>query len=107
VEEALAKTFEVFEVGFADFTEEETVEAGDALTVVGPDLGEEPVSFAAAASAAIADGAGAVRIITEPSGRAGRKLPGLEEEAGANKVLHLIARTASKTCSSGEMVRQG
>ena len=93
-EEALAEVFEVFEVGFADFAEEEAFEAGDALAIVGAHLGEEPVGFAAAASAAVADGGGAVGLIAEAGGGAGGELPGLEDDAGADEVQELVAGTA-------------
>ena len=95
-EEAPAEVLEVFEVGFADFAEEEAFEAGDALAVIGAHLGEEPVGFAAAAGAAVADGRGAVGQVAEAGGGAGGELPGLEDDAGADEVLHLILGTAGR-----------
>ena len=65
-------------------------EARDALAVVGTDLGERPVSFAAAASAAVADGIGTVGLIAEASGRAGSQLPGLEDDTGVSEVEELV-----------------
>ncbi len=92
-EEALAEVVEVFEVGFADFAQEEAFEAGEALAIVGAHLGEEPVGFAAAAGAAVADGGGAVGVIAEAGGGAGGELAGLEEDAGADEVLDLVDGT--------------
>ena len=63
------------------------------MAVVGAHLGEEPVGFAAAASAAVADGGGAVGAIAEAGGGAGRELPGLEDDAAADEVQELVAGT--------------
>jgi len=54
----VAEALKVFEVGFADFAEEQTFQAGHPLTVVGAHLGEEPVGLAATASAAVATAVG-------------------------------------------------
>ena len=94
VEEALAEVFKVFEVGFADFTEQEAFEAGNALAIIGADLGEEPVGFAAAARAAVADGFGAIRLIAEARGGAGSKLAGLEDNASLGDIEELVFGTA-------------
>ena len=90
MEEALAKALEVFEIGFDDFTEEKTVEARAALAIVGAHLGGEPVSLAAAASAAVADGIGTAGLIAEPGGGTGGQLAGLEDNAGAGEVEELV-----------------
>jgi hypothetical protein len=94
VEEASAKVLEVLEVGFADLAEEETLEARDALAVVDADLGEEPVGFAPAPGAAVADGSGAVGFVAEASGRAGGELAGLEDDARLGEVEELVGGTA-------------
>ena len=93
LEEALAEVFHILEIGFTDFTEEEAFEAGDALAIVGADLGKQPVGFAAAASAAEADGLGASGQVAEASGGTGGELAGLEEDAGLNEVEQLVPGT--------------
>ena len=51
------------------------------------------MSFATAASAAVADGFGAIGKIAEPGGSAGGELPGLEDDAGIGEVQELILGT--------------
>ena len=89
-EDALAEIFKILCVGLADLAEEETVETGDPLTIVGPHLGEEPVGFAAAARTAVADSSGAIRLIAQSGGGTGGELARLEEDAGADQVIHLV-----------------
>ena len=89
-----AEAFKVFEVGLADLAEEEAFEAGDALAIVGAELGEEPVGFAAAAGAAIADGLGAVGLVAKPGGSAGGELAILQDDTGVGEVEELVAGTA-------------
>ena len=103
-EEAAAEVLEVLEVGFADFAEEEAFEAGPALAIIGAQLGEEPMGFAAAARAAETDGGGADGLIAEAGGGAGRELAGLENDAGPSKVFRLIERTAGALGGQGELV---
>jgi len=93
-EKAPAEDLKVFEIGLADFPEEEAIETGEALAIVGAELGEEPVGFAAAAGAAETDGAGTAGGIAEASGGAGGELPFLEDETGIGEVEKLIPRTA-------------
>jgi hypothetical protein len=59
-EGAAADVIEIFEVGFADFTDQETFKARVTLAIVGAHLGEEPVRFATATSAAVTDKARAI-----------------------------------------------
>ena len=92
-EDVLAEVFKVFEVGLADLAQEEALEARDALAVVGAHLSEEPVGFAAAASATVADGGRAVGPIAEAGGGTGRELLFQEDDAGADKVQELVAGT--------------
>lgn len=89
-EETEAEILEVFEVGLGDFAEEEALEAGAALAIVGAHLGEEPKTFTATAGATIADGGGAVGGIAGASGRAGGELTVLKDEARADEVFELI-----------------
>lgn len=93
-EEALAQGFEIFEVGFADLAEEEAVETGAALAIIGPHLSKEPVGFAAAASAAVADGPRPIRLVAEPGGGTGGELTRLQDKADVGEVEELIARAA-------------
>ncbi len=95
-EKAAAEVLEVLEVGFADLAEEETFETGETLAIVHAHLREQPKGFAATAGAAEADGGGPSRRITETGGGAGRELPGLEDDAGADEVLHLIQGTTRR-----------
>jgi len=92
--DAPPKVFEVFEVGFAHFSKQEAFEAGNALAIVGAHLGEQPMGFAAATSAAVADGCWAARIIAKPGGSAGCELAVLQDDACGEEILDLIARTA-------------
>ena len=89
-EEPLAEGREVFEIRFADLPEEEAFEAGNALAVIGAELGKEPVRFAAAPGPAVADGGGAGGVIAEPGGGAGGQLARLEADAGADEFLDLV-----------------
>jgi hypothetical protein len=100
-EEAVTEILEVFAVGFADLAEEETFEAGEALTIIGTELGEEPEGFAAAAGAAKADGGGAVGLITKPSSGTCGELTVLEDETGVDEVPHLIQGTAGGASGGG------
>ena len=54
-----AVVLEIFDVGFADFAKEQDFEVGETLAIIDADLSEHPIRFAAAASAAVADKAGA------------------------------------------------
>ncbi len=93
-EEASAEVFEVFHVGFANLAEEEAFQAGDTLAIVGTHLGEEPVGFAAATGAAVTDGGGAVGEVTETGRGGGEELALLQDDIGAEEVVHLITGTA-------------
>src|ERR1041384_6331673 len=55
------------------------------------------MGFSSAARATVADGFWPVGSIAEPGGSAGDQLPGLEKDAGLEKVLHLIRRAARLT----------
>jgi len=104
-EQAKAEVLEVFEIGFADFAEEEALEARVALAIVSAHLGEEPEGFAAAAGAAVADGGGAVVLVAEAGGGAGGELFGLEDEAGIEEVADLVRRALSGAGGGGEIAR--
>ena len=62
--------------------------------LIGADLGTEPKGFAAAASAAVAEGARAVCNIAESSRGTGVELGGLEDNAGIEEVEELVLGTA-------------
>ena len=79
-------------IGFADFAQEEAFESGHTLAIIGAHLGEEPVRFTAAASAAITDGGGSIGQVAQAGSGAGGELPGLEDEAGVEEVLDLVTR---------------
>ncbi len=102
-QDALAEVVEAFDIGFGGFPEEEALEAGEPLAIIGADLGEEPVGFAGAASAAVADGGGAAGLIAEAGGGAGSELAGLKENAGADEVLDLIVGTAGRDGVADEL----
>ena len=84
---AATQILEVFEVGFADCAQQQAFEAGQALAIVDAHLGQQPVRFAAAASAAIADGGGAVGLVAKAGGGAGGELPGLQRDAGTDESI--------------------
>src|SRR4051812_23749839 len=92
-EEAQPDVVEVFDVGLVGFAQNQTFEAGVTLAIVGTDLGEQPMRFAAAASAAIANPLGAAGLIAKPGGGAGGKLPRLENDVGAGEVRDLVEWT--------------
>jgi hypothetical protein len=69
-----AQIFEVFAIGFSDFSQEQAFEAGETLAIVQGHLSEHPKGFSTAAGAAKADGGGAVGLIANASGRAGGEL---------------------------------
>ena len=100
-ENAAAEVIEAFAVGLADFAQKETFETGTALTIVGAHLGEEPVGFSAAASAAIADGSGAIGQVAKPGSGAGGELTRLENDPGADKVFHLVGRAPGGKAVAG------
>jgi len=100
-ENTAAEVIEALAVGLADFAQKEAFEPGAALTIVGADLSEEPVRFAAAASTAIADGGGAIGQVTKPGRGAGGELTRLENDPGADKVLHLVGRAPGGKAGSG------
>ena len=89
-EEALAKILQILEIRFADFAEEKTFQAGEALAIVSAHLGQEPVGFPAAARAAVADGLGTVGLIAATCGGAGGQLRGQEHQAGVREVEELV-----------------
>jgi len=91
---ATADVIEVFEIGFADFSNEEALETGEALAIIGAHLSQEPMGFPAATSAAVTDEGGTVEMVTEADGSAGFELTGMEADPGAGEVEELIAGTA-------------
>jgi len=103
-EEALAEVLEVFEVGLADLAEEQALETRETLAVVQAHLGEEPEGFAAAASAAEADGRGAIREVASAGGGTGFQLARLQYDADAVEILHLIEMAAGGKGGGGEAV---
>jgi hypothetical protein len=56
-------------------------------------LREQPMSLAAAARTAIADGRGTIRLIAQPGRRAGGELSGLEDDAGMGEAEELFLGT--------------
>ena len=104
-QDATAEIIEILGIGFADLAQEEALEPGDALTIVRAQLGEEPVGFAAAARAAVTDGFGSVRLIAQTGGGAGGELARLEEDAGADEILHLVGGAAGLPAVPGELIR--
>jgi len=91
---ATADVVEVFEIGFADFSNEEAFEARIALAIIGADLRKEPMGFTAPAGAAVTDEGGTFGIVTEAGGSAGLELTGVEADPSAFEVDELIVRTA-------------
>jgi hypothetical protein len=67
-EEPLAQVLEVLHVRFANVPQEEALQAGQALAIVGSQLAEEPVGLAAASCATVTDGGWAVFSVTEAGG---------------------------------------
>ena len=94
-EDAGAQCFEVFDVGFADFAQEQAFESRPALAIVDAHLGNEPVTFAAGPRPAVADGVWAVFAVARPSGRARGELTGLQDDTRFDEVPELVLRTAS------------
>jgi len=90
-ENLVAQIAQGFKVGFADFAEHEGFEAGHALAIVEPNLGDEPMRFTAAASAAVADFGGAIGQITEAGSGAGGELSFLKEATGGDETFGLVA----------------
>jgi hypothetical protein len=60
--------------------------------------------FAAATSAAIADGFGAVVAVAEAGGGAGDELGGLENDAGAGEVAGLVDGTTDAASEGEELI---
>jgi hypothetical protein len=103
-EEAPAEVIEPFEVGLADFAEEETFQPRHALAIINAHLGNEPVGFAAATGTAIADRGGAAGLVAEAGGGAGGELPGLEQDAGPEMIFHLVERAAGGEAGGGVLL---
>ena len=99
-----AVVLEIFDVGFADFAKEQDFEVGETLAIIDADLSEHPIRFAAAASAAVADGFGAIGAITETCGGAGDELGGLENDAGAGEVAGLVDGTTDAASDGEELI---
>src|SRR5678816_3699254 len=76
--EADAKGLEVFEVGLAHFAEQQTLETGPALAIVGAHLREQPVTLAPATRTAIANGDGSIGRVAPARRRARCKLARLK-----------------------------
>lgn len=102
-EETLPESLEMLEIGFAHLAEEEAVETGDALAIVGAHLGEQPVGFTAAARAAVTDGGGATRPIAQSGCGTGGELAGLEDEAGGGEVAQLVLGTTELLAEPEEL----
>jgi len=105
LEETLTKAVKIFEVGLTDLAEEQTLQSGDALTVVGTKLGEQPVGFTPAARAAITNGLGSGEVIAQPGGGAGGELAVLENQADVGKVQELVAGTAALNAQMKEALQ--
>lgn len=93
-EDARHEVLEAFLDGAADFAQQQALEAGLALAVVHGDLGEHPVGFAAAASAAVGDLAGAVVVVGGAGGGRGDELARLEDDEGFEHARDEVRRAA-------------
>ena len=91
-----AQVLKAFFGGFADFAEEEGLEAGPALAVVEGDLGEHGVGLGPTPRAAKADLGGAVGEVTLAAGGVEEDLLGLGGVAGSAKVDDLVGRAAGQ-----------
>src|SRR5262245_50074897 len=87
-----AKGREVFQVRLAHFAEQQALEAGPALAIIGAHLRKKPVAFASAPRAAVTNGDRAVRKVTPARRGAGLQLPRLKRDARAEEVDGLILR---------------
>lgn len=96
MEESTAQVFEIFEVRFADLAEEKTFKAGPALAIIGSHLSEEPMRFATATGAAIADGGWTVWLVAQARGGTGCELAGLKDNACFRQVEDLVSRAAGE-----------
>jgi hypothetical protein len=65
IEQFAAQVFGMLQVRFADFAQEQAFQAGDALAVVGAELGQQPMRLPAATGAAVAIGGGAVGAVPD------------------------------------------
>ena len=101
------KIFEIFAIRFANFSQQEALEAWEALAIVKAHLGDEPIRLAAAAGATEADGGRSAGMVTEARGGAGVELFGMQQSSGIDEVIHLVTRTAGATGGGGEMVGKG
>src|SRR5688500_2741609 len=99
-EDAAAQIAEAFEVGLADFAEQEAFEAGVTLAIVTAHLGDEPMTFAAATRAAIAEHGRTFLVIALARDGAGEELAFLKDDSDAGEVEHLIVGTAGATAES-------
>ena len=94
-EQSAAEIFKVFQVRLADLAEQQTFQARHALAVVRAHLREQPVTFATAASTAVANRHRPVRCIAPSRRRRRGQLPFLQNHVGAGKFVHLSHRTTS------------
>jgi hypothetical protein len=102
-----AEIIEVFTIGFANLSEKEAFETGEALAIIEGHLSHEPKRFAATACAAESDGGGAVREVAEASGGAGRELLRLRHDAAVVEVVHLVEPAAGATGGGGKVIGKG
>jgi hypothetical protein len=106
-EHGLPEIFKPFAIGFAGFAKQQDFKARITLTIVGGDLGQEPVRFAAAPSAAEANVGGAIGEIAETSSGTGGVLAGLEDKASAGVVFELVRRATEAEGFGEDLVEGG
>ncbi len=92
-EQPAAQILEMLQVRLADLAEQQTFQARHALAIIRPHLRQQPVRFAAAASAAVANCHRPVRCIAQPRRSRRGQLPFLQNHVGAGKAIHLPFRT--------------
>ena len=93
-EQPAAQILEMFQVRLADLAQQQTFQPRHALAIIRPHLREQPMRFAAAARAAVANCHRPVRCVAQPR-RSGRgQLPRLQNHIGGGKPVHLALRTA-------------
>src|SRR6185295_6361438 len=94
---------EVFAIGFTDFAEDDGLEFGEALAIIGPDLGHEPMGFAATASAAVTDVTRTCGMVAGTGDGTGGELPGLEHNVRPLEIADLV-RWATESGGEGSEV---
>ncbi len=94
-EQPAAQILEMFQVRLADLAQQQTFQTRHALAIIRAHLREQPMRFAAAASAAVANRHRPVRCIAQPRRRRRGQLPRLQNHVGAGEAVHLRFRATS------------